>query len=142
MTTDDTRFLGGARGARRFGLAIGLVFVLIGLVHNTPAIPGLDDAVSRWAGNPTFSVRKFPYEWLYPLSFTMMMIIVVCAEFRASVSLRSACDMRRAWSPTWESPISPSSSARGVSAATESTTIRSIAPVRTSVSVISSACSP
>ncbi len=29
------------------------------------------------------------------------------------VSLRSAWDMRRAWRPTWLSPISPSSSARG-----------------------------
>ena len=40
------------------------------------------------------------------------------------------------------SPISPSISALGTSAATESTTIRSIAPVRTSLSAISSACSP
>ncbi|MEZ5652481.1 MAG: TRAP transporter fused permease subunit [Burkholderiaceae bacterium] len=93
MTTDDTRFLGGAHGARRFGLAIGLVFVLIGLVHNTPAIPGLDEAVSRWAGSPTFSIRKFPYEWLYPLSFTMMMIIVVCQHSIA----RSMRERSKAW---------------------------------------------
>src|SRR5579871_1469642 len=26
----------------------------------------------------------------------------------AAVSLRRACDIRRAWRPTWESPISPS----------------------------------
>ena len=36
------------------------------------------------------------------------------------VSLRRACDMSRAWRPTWVSPISPSISARGVNAATES----------------------
>ncbi len=41
-----------------------------------------------------------------------------------------------------ESPISPSISAFGTSAATESITIMSIAPLRTSASVISSACSP
>ena len=35
-------------------------------------------------------------------------------------------------SPTWVSPISPSISARGTSAATESITIRSIEPERTS----------
>jgi hypothetical protein len=38
--------------------------------------------------------------------------------------------------------MSPSSSALGVSAATESTTIRSTEPERTSASTISSACSP
>ena len=57
-------------------------------------------------------------------------------------SLRNACDMRRACRPTWDWPISPSISARGVSAATESITIMSSAPDRTRVSVISSACSP
>ena len=57
-------------------------------------------------------------------------------------SLRSAWDMRRACRPTVVSPISPSISARGTSAATESTTTASMAPERTSMSQISSACSP
>ena len=57
-------------------------------------------------------------------------------------SLRSAWLMRRATTPTLDSPISPSSSLRGSSAATESTTMQSIAPERTSCSVISRACSP
>ena len=52
------------------------------------------------------------------------------------------CDMRRAWRPTWVSPMSPSSSALGTSAATESTTTTSSAPDRISMSAISSACSP
>ena len=60
----------------------------------------------------------------------------------AAVSLRIAWHISRAWAPTWASPISPSSSAFGVSAATESTTTTETAPERTSVSVISSACSP
>ena len=60
----------------------------------------------------------------------------------AAVSFRSACDMSRAWRPGSESPISPSSSALGTSAATESTTMTSIAPERTRCSAISSACSP
>ena len=55
---------------------------------------------------------------------------------------RIACDIRRASMPTTVSPTSPSSSARGISAATESTTITSMAPERTSDSVMSSACSP
>ena len=58
------------------------------------------------------------------------------------VSLRRAWDISRACKPTWESPISPSSSALGTSAATESITTRSRAPLRTSVSVISRASSP
>ena len=58
------------------------------------------------------------------------------------VSLRSAWLIRRACRPGSESPISPSSSAFGVNAATESITSTSTAPERTSVSVISSACSP
>ena len=41
-----------------------------------------------------------------------------------------------------ESPISPSISALGTSAATESITMMSIEPERISVSAISSACSP
>ena len=40
-----------------------------------------------------------------------------------AVSLRSACDIKRACKPGSESPISPSSSALGTRAATESTTI-------------------
>ena len=58
------------------------------------------------------------------------------------VSLRSAWDISRACSPTAASPISPSSSARGTSAATESITITSTEPERIRVSAISSACSP
>ena len=48
----------------------------------------------------------------------------------------------RARRPTKLSPISPSISARGTSAATESMTTMSMAPERTSASQISSACSP
>src|SRR5436309_317091 len=60
----------------------------------------------------------------------------------APASLRSAWLMRRACRPGSESPISPSISALGTSAATESTTTTSTAPERTRISVISSPCSP
>ena len=59
-----------------------------------------------------------------------------------AVSLRSAWLIKRACKPGNESPMSPSISARGTSAATESTTIKSTAPERTSASTISRACSP
>src|SRR6266511_4058474 len=71
-----------------------------------------------------------------------MNITVVFVFEIEPVSLRSAWLMRRACRPMCASPISPSISARGTSAATESITTRLTAPERTSVSVISSACSP
>ena len=66
----------------------------------------------------------------------------VCVRFRLPASLRIAWDIIRACRPTVWSPIWPSSSARGVSAATESTQMTSTALERTSMSAISSACSP
>src|SRR6266852_676828 len=60
----------------------------------------------------------------------------------APASLRSAWLMRRACRPMCGSPISPSISALGTSAATESTTTTSTAPERTRISQISSPCSP
>ena len=66
-----------------------------------------------------------------------MKTTMVCDLEIAAVSLRNAWDISRACSPICGSPISPSSSARGTSAATESTTSTSIAAVRTSVSAIS-----
>ena len=62
--------------------------------------------------------------------------------FRTPVSLRIACDIRRACRPMWLSPMLPSISACGVSAATESTTITSSAPDLQSCSQIESASSP
>ena len=71
----------------------------------------------------------------------MKITMVFDLEIEA-VSLRSAWLISRACRPGCTSPISPSSSARGTSAATESITSTSTAPERTSVSAISSACSP
>ncbi len=71
-----------------------------------------------------------------------MKMSVVPVLWAMPVSLRSAWLIRRACSPMWASPISPSISALGVSAATESMTTRSTAPERVSVSTMSSACSP
>ena len=64
------------------------------------------------------------------------------ARLRLPASLRIAWDIIRAWRPTDWSPIAPSSSTFGVSAATESIATTSTAPERISMSAISSACSP
>jgi hypothetical protein len=71
-----------------------------------------------------------------------MKISVVLVRAVSAVSLRSAWLINRACRPTKLSPISPSISALGTSAATESMTITSIAPDLASVSQMSSACSP
>ena len=67
---------------------------------------------------------------------------IVSVRLSVPASLRSAWLISRACRPTWLSPISPSISAFGVSAATESIATTSSAPERISSSVISSACSP
>ena len=66
----------------------------------------------------------------------LMKITIVRDLLIEPVSLRRLCDIRRACRPSWLSPISPSISARGTSAATESTTSTSIAFERTNVSVM------
>ena len=57
-------------------------------------------------------------------------------------SFRIALLINLAWRPITESPISPSISALGTKAATESITTTSTPPERINVSVISKACSP
>ncbi len=78
---------------------------------------------------------------IFMRSWLMKMIIVWPFAAKAT-SLRRACAIILACRPTCCSPISPSSSARGVSAATESTTTTEIMPDRTKLSKILSASSP
>src|SRR5438128_3169691 len=72
----------------------------------------------------------------------LMKITDVRERLIAPASLRSAWLISRACRPGSESPMSPSISAFGTRAATESTTTTSTAPDRTRISVISSPCSP
>ncbi len=70
-----------ARGTRK-GIASGLAFwlssllVVIGMINAMPGIPGLDQWASDIAGNPSFIIRKFPFEFYYPFAFALMMLIV------------------------------------------------------------------
>ena len=64
---------------------LGLVLVAAGLLNTIPSIPGLDELVAGITGDPGFVYRKFPYEWLYPLAFVLMMVIVALTHsFRAA----------------------------------------------------------
>jgi TRAP transporter 4TM/12TM fusion protein len=73
---------------------LGLILVAIGLLNTTPSIPGLDRFFQEIMGDPTYSLRKFPYEWLYPIAFVVMMLIVALnhsfwADFSATGASRA-----------------------------------------------------
>jgi TRAP transporter 4TM/12TM fusion protein len=55
---------------------LALFFVIVGLINVTPAIPGWDELWKTITGLDNIKVRRFPTEWLYPIVFLWMMIIV------------------------------------------------------------------
>ncbi len=61
---------------KRAARLIGLALVAIGLLNTIPSIPGLDAFVQDLLGRSDLPIRKFPYQWLYPLAFVLMMVIV------------------------------------------------------------------
>ncbi|MDD9910048.1 MAG: TRAP transporter fused permease subunit [Ahrensia sp.] len=65
---------------RDFGLTLvywlALALVIIGLLNSMPGIPGLDDAAVALTGWKDLVIRKYPYEYFYPLAFALMMLVV------------------------------------------------------------------
>ncbi|WP_425051266.1 TRAP transporter fused permease subunit [Psychromarinibacter sp. S121] len=61
--------------AHRLARVLGLILVIIGLLNTMPALPGLDAAVEQAFGKGVV-IRRFPYEYLFPLVFVLMMTIV------------------------------------------------------------------
>ncbi|MGI9355870.1 MAG: TRAP transporter fused permease subunit [Rhizobiaceae bacterium] len=57
-----------------YWLALGLV--IVGLLNSMPGIPGLDSAMVSLTGWKDFTIRKYPYEYFYPLVFGVMMLVV------------------------------------------------------------------
>ncbi|MEP0944209.1 MAG: TRAP transporter large permease subunit [Rhizobiaceae bacterium] len=55
---------------------LALSLVVIGLLNSMPGIPGIDDAFEGFLGYKNFVIRKYPYEYFYPIAFAVMMIIV------------------------------------------------------------------
>lgn len=62
--------------ADRVAIVLGFALVVIGMLNTLPSIPGLDAALRDWSGNSDLVIRKFPYEYLFPLCFVLMMTIV------------------------------------------------------------------
>ncbi len=74
--SDDT----DARAENGLGMklaaVLALLFVFIGMVNAIPAIPGLDQWAIEATGDRGFRIRKFSYEYFYPLAFALMMVVV------------------------------------------------------------------
>ena len=66
----------GDRGIGTIGYWLAFIFVFVGLLNVTPAIPGWDQLFKAATGYADFKIRRFPTEWLYPLLFFVMMVIV------------------------------------------------------------------
>ena len=84
--------------AGKAALALAFALVLLGIVNNVPAIPGLDDLARRLAGDPTFATRKFSFEYLHPLAFAIMMTVVALKHsfyrsFRGRAAARGAAGL-------------------------------------------------
>lgn len=76
MDNPSPKSLSAQRKFLTIARVLGLVLVVIGLFNTTPSIPGLDAWIADIAGSQSFVIRKFPYEYLYPLAFVLMMLIV------------------------------------------------------------------
>ena len=55
---------------------LAVFLVVLGMINAMPGIPGIDQWAADLAGNPNFIIRKFPFEYYYPLVFALMMVIV------------------------------------------------------------------
>ncbi|MFZ7089889.1 TRAP transporter permease [Primorskyibacter sp. 2E233] len=60
---------------QRLALVLGLILVVIGMLNTLPTLPGLDTWVSDTFGEGVV-IRRFSYEYLFPLSFVLMMTTV------------------------------------------------------------------
>ncbi len=80
----------------KFVYWLALALVLVGLANAMPGIPGIDDLFSGFLGYKDFTIRKYPYEFFYPIAFFVMMLIValkhsVWREFASSSKFRKRC---------------------------------------------------
>ena len=55
---------------------VAVAMVLVGLLNSTPGIPGYDRLAAAVLGQEGAKLRKFSFEWFYPVFFAVMMLIV------------------------------------------------------------------
>lgn len=66
----------GKDAGERLVYWLALLLVIVGLLNAMPGIPGIDDVFANFLGFKNFVIRKYPYEYFYPIAFAIMMIIV------------------------------------------------------------------
>lgn len=76
MTTKSDLTENTQNASHRLLYWLALLFVLVGLVNVSPSIPGWDALWKTITGWDQFKIRRFPTEWLYPIVFFWMMLIV------------------------------------------------------------------
>lgn len=63
-----------------FAYVLALVFVIMGMAHATPTIPGWDEMWRAITGIDTLKVRAFKTEYFFPLVFFVMMLMVALSH--------------------------------------------------------------
>ncbi len=64
--------------AQRLALGLGLILVVIGMINNLPTVPGLLELVRMVPGLGGIQrISKFDAEFLFPIVFLIMMVVVV-----------------------------------------------------------------
>ncbi|MEZ5753065.1 MAG: TRAP transporter fused permease subunit [Paracoccaceae bacterium] len=81
--------------ATRVALVLGFLLVIMGMVNSMPAIPGLQGLMDSITGVRNFPIRRFSYEYLFPLAFLWMMIIVALRHSQFRHYRDSGSRMRR-----------------------------------------------
>lgn len=76
MADADATSVPSRSWSQRAALILGFCLVVIGMTNTLPAIPGLEAFVRNLTGLPDLVIRKFSYEYLFPLAFVIMMTIV------------------------------------------------------------------
>ncbi|WP_347919217.1 TRAP transporter fused permease subunit [Paracoccus marcusii] len=64
----------------RFVYWLAFALVVVGLFNAMPAIPGFDALVAQLTGDTSTRLRRFPYEYFYPIAFFVMMLIVALCQ--------------------------------------------------------------
>ena len=72
----EKSFFSGQDLGYKIALLLALFLVFIGMLNTIPSIPGLENLVWTITGNDKIVFRKFSYEYFFPLTFLIMMIIV------------------------------------------------------------------
>lgn len=81
MSDPDTRAQAPNAFSIRFAYWLAFSFVVVGLFNAMPGIPGLNEVVASLTGQTRISIRRFPFEYFYPIAFFVMMLIVALKQY-------------------------------------------------------------